>query len=483
MKDNENNNNKENASGKNENYRGADLNYIFGSGEKKKEEKQFSSYDENRPFYGGENTKFENQSDDRFYRRPESAYKGGGNFVKVFISIFVAIMMFTAGFLVAYTAMPSEEEKLVRWIKSEADKYFYDVDGSGYNFIKSIGDSMTGSLDQYSRFYFGEGLDKLRDENSGVFNDTGMVLAKPKDEQFVRVLKVYGNSPAYIAGLRIGDVLSKINEDDVKGENYEEIRARIREHQSKGETITYTFTRHLLGDVTSTKTFVHKAEEYKPVFSYYYDSDSVEMNNTGIDNDTAYISFEEFTAGAEAQFAQNLNIFKQKGKKNLILDLRVNFGGSLDVLQKMASHLVTDEAGSQNVRIMYAELKDKTRIAYSTESNKYSDYGFENIIVLADGFSASATEVLISAMKDYGTMTKLIGSTTYGKAVMQSYRDYKGIYGIYLTVALLYAPVNTNFTYNNKGFTPDLAVTYNLAGEFAADNTFMQAINSLSSPI
>jgi carboxyl-terminal processing protease len=461
---------------------GADLNYIFGEGNQEQSAADAGDKCNNgNQKYGGNINNYNqyNQSleNNLFYVKPGRSYDYG---IKIFISVILAVIMFVSGFLVAYTVVPSEEEKLTRWIKSVSDKYFYDVDGSGYSFLAPIGDAMTNSLDQYSRFLFGDSLEKENKENEGIFNDSGLVITKPQGEQYVRALKVYGNSPAYKAGIRAGDVLDKINETSVMDKSYSEVIDIITELKSAGTPITFHFIRNINGEVKTYLDFDYQSEEYRPKFSYYYDNASPEMNGLNLGPDTAYITLEEFSTNADTDFAANLVLFKENNKKNLILDLRTNFGGGLNILREVASHLITDDSGSQKVKIITAEYKSKNRVSVYTEKNDYGSYHFENIVVLANSYSASATEVLICAMKDYGTIDALIGQTTYGKAVMQQYFDYHGKYGMYITVALLYSPI-TNVTYNTAGFAPDadMDIVYNL-GYLAEDNQLKKAVDYIN---
>ena len=149
--------------------------------------------------------------------------------------------------------------------------------------------------------------------------------------------------------------------------------------------------------------------------------------------------------------------------------------------------MITDGTAGENVLLAVAEYKDKSTQKYFTTGNYYSQYFGQDsrIVVLTNGDSASATEVLICAMKDYGTIHKLVGEPTYGKAVMQAYFEYQRKYGIYVTVALLYSPVK-NQTYNRTadkdyGFMPDEVVAYQKAGELIYDPQFMKAVQVLGS--
>lgn len=498
----ENLNNSENPINNDGNKKNIDLNYIF-DGEKWEKDRS-ANYNEiiNSPkvnrYYKNDSVKTpDNNNNGNAYNNnyynsnmillPQS--KNAKNFVKIFISIFLAIMLFTSGFLVAYLLVPSEEEKVARWIKNTSDKYFYDVDGSGVDFIGNIGNGMVNSMDQFSSFYYDNSLTRMKDENAGDYNDTGMILKQDKNGTEVRILKVYGNSPAYLKRLKVGDVIKKIKYNDVVLDvsAYTEamVRETITQLKSQNINISYDFERKL-GETNQTIAVNDLvSQEYNPVFSYYYDSQSLDSNNNlimngvDLDTDSAVITLEEFSTNADIHFANNLKTFKEKGKKNLILDLRTNFGGSLDILQNIASHLITDEANSDNVLIMNARFKDGSEFPYKTTNNYYNDYSFEKIIVLANEYSASATEVLINAMKDYGTINSLVGVKTYGKAVMQSYFELNKKYGMYMTVALLFSPVK-NETYNTVGLVPDETVAYNPAGEFRFDNQLAKAVSLLN---
>ena len=432
------------------------LNYIFDGEEKKPDAVYQNNY--NQP---GLN--------------PYAGQPRLNNFAKVFLSVVLAFVMFIGGFLVAWYAVPSEEEKLARFIKGIADKYYYDVDGRGVDFIDSIGNAMVGSLDQYSSFYSGESLQNLYREREGKFNDTGMAIITENGECVV--IKVYGGSPAYEAGIRAGDVLERVNDYATAGKTLAQIREKIAQIQAEGGNPTYHFRRYLGGTTQTYQVNNLKREEYEPVFSYYRDSASIEE----LPADAAYITLEEFSAGADVQFKANLDKFKQDGKKNLILDMRTNPGGGLDILENIASYLIRDGKGSQTVHLTTVEFKDKSTEKYYTSGSYYDSYFAEDsrIVVLANGYSASATEVLICAMKDYGTIYQLVGEKTFGKAVMQAYFEYQKKFGVYVTVALLYSPV-TNVTYNGIGFEPDVEVGYQKAGELSYDPQFLAAVQALT---
>jgi carboxyl-terminal processing protease len=422
-----------------------------------------------------------------YYERPLPPQSNASkNFVKIFISISLAAMIFALGFLTAYEFIPSEEEKLARWIKNTVEQHFLDVEGGGVNLVGPMGSAMVASLDDYSSFYYAESMEKMDQQNNGIYNEIGFQLYKPQDEEYTRILKVYGNSPAYNAGIKAGDIILKAVEGDTeydfKNKSSSEVLSRLQQLLNKNGEINLVFERRFEGKDIQKEPETFTVEELKPakhsrVYSYYYDSDDEEMEGL-LDEDTAYITLEGFLNDADSQFLENLAEFKRKGKKNLILDLRTNFGGNLTILQNIASHLISDAIGSDKVTLMHVEYKNSGKAPVYTTGNHYANYNFGKIIALTDENSASATEVLLAAMTDYGTLTAQVGRTTYGKAVMQSYFEYKQTYGMYITVAKIYYPLSIEKSYNNIGLIPkdENKVDFNYAGEFKYDNTIARAI-------
>lgn len=461
---------------------------------KKDDEKDYKAYDLNYIFDGPKN-RIQNpppesrpQSGDIGFNQNQLNYGSAPqryapasaaptNFVKIFVSIFVALILFISGFLIAYFAVPSEEEKLVRWIKQTSDAHFYNL-GDDINFTDGIGDSMVGSMDRFSSFYNPQNLETLYAEMEGISEDTGMILAQFPYESVNRVivLKVYQNSPA-AKYVRVGDMLTHFNNEDVSNKNISQISETVSEYyrNNSGEA-SYTFKRE--GEALPIYATIGR-EKYEAVYVQEYDSASGEMQGVDLPDDVYYISFEEFSTNADTQFAQAMASFKEKGKTKLILDLRTNFGGSMDILQSVASHLITDSSGSEKTLITKAKFKNGDTVSYNTLDNFYNDYNFEKIVVIANENSASATEVLICAMKDYGTIDTLVGVNTFGKAVMQQFFQYKN-YGMYMTVAQLYAPVRQEYSYNEVGFAPDVKVGYNISGSFSTDNQLLAAVAAIS---
>ena len=158
----------------------------------------------------------------------------------------------------------------------------------------------------------------------------------------------------------------------------------------------------------------------------------------------AYIRFDTFTGSAEADFADAMARYKEEGKTQLILDLRDNGGGSVDILRNIASYFIKSEKGKKNV-VMKVAYKTHVDDSYISDPSVYANYTFDKIKVLINGNTASASEALIGAMLDYGTITyaDLFGATSYGKGIMQTtYSHTFNKDAIKLTTARIVWPIS-----------------------------------------
>jgi hypothetical protein len=169
-------------------------------------------------------------------------------------------------------------------------------------------------------------------------------------------------------------------------------------------------------------------------------------------SDTAYIQLIEFNGNAATEFEQCLRVMKSRGKNNLILDLRNDGGGYLDIMRSIASHLLKNATGSSPVVATANYPKSGKTTSFYATGNDYYSYFTESshVYLLANAGTASASECLIGAMVDYGTIAfsdivlqgEVGSARTYGKGIMQSH--FPSISGdvMKLTVATVHWPVS-----------------------------------------
>ena len=317
--------------------------------------------------------------------------------------------------------------------------------------------------DKYARYYSKEEYRAQQLQNQGFYSGFGL--------EFVRsnaVYSVVGNSPAENAGIRANDVIEKLqadNNQEVVISDFDSLNAFLEANENC-KTLKITVTRN-----GEEKTFTLTKQEFTVSYVKYFDNEKsinlisngkkiitsnyISETNYNLPSDTALIKLNEFMGDADVQFGGAIDYMKERGKTKLILDLRGNGGGRLDVLSKIAGYLIYN-GGKSSSEIVYSQGKSKSETFYTT-FNKYN-IQIKKTVVLADKNTASASECLIGAMLYYGkqeidgnfTAENLViskdllgNATTYGKGIMQTtYQLYSGE-AIKFTTAKIYQPDRT----------------------------------------
>ena len=304
-------------------------------------------------------------------------------------------------------------------------------------------------------------------------------------QRAMRVYQVTGNSPADDAGLQHGMYILGFgaSESDLRVGTVTDLQNMISAIKpDKDNNVTFylqcSFDREdSEAPVKAITMNVKKA--YQASYCYYRDNESAYRfltTDKGIvadkredaleelDDKTAYVALTQFTGNAAKEFKECLEMMKTNRRSNLILDLRGNGGGYMDVFVEIASYLLKDaNAGAQ--KVAYAAFRDGSKVSYSTKNNSYSNYftDYSSVYILADEYTASASECLIGALVDYGTVrTGNIflhedaqgTARTYGKGIMQTYYDVGGGNKLKLTSAKIYWP-KSGKSIHDVGVTPD----------------------------
>ena len=178
-----------------------------------------------------------------------------------------------------------------------------------------------------------------------------------------------------------------------------------------------------------------------------------------------YISISEFDDVTDDQFIAALDDLNSQGMENLIIDLRDNGGGLVDVTCDILDQLLPEGL------IVYTEDKDGNREEETSDAEHYFD---GKMAVLVNGNSASASEIFAGAIKDYGVGT-LIGTQTFGKGIVQSLFPLSDGSAIKVTVSRYYTPAGNNI--HEVGITPDIILEKDTESE--EDNQLQKAIDVL----
>ncbi|MBP3899806.1 S41 family peptidase [Candidatus Saccharibacteria bacterium] len=296
------------------------------------------------------------------------------------------------------------------------------IEGAKKGIAASVGDVYTAYMTAEEATDFNKSLHG--DVGSGI----GVVLAKR--DGYIRIVRTLPDNPASKAGLLSGDIIYKINGEPVYTLEADEIATRLR--GDTGTTVDLTIVRD-----GEEKTFTLTREAINNVSAYIeYNGNTAIIHVTRFDTDTGNI-VRDFTKE-----------FSEKNVNKVILDLRDNGGGYVSAAKDLLGLWVD----SQAILIQKSsKLPDETTYA----SHGLATLSSMKTVVLVNGSTASASEIVAGALKDYGKAT-IIGETTYGKGVVQQLVNLSNGTLLKVTTAHWYTP-NGN-TINKTGITPDIEV-------------------------
>lgn len=272
--------------------------------------------------------------------------------------------------------------------KSILDNYYADV-----NKTKMIDEAISAMMnylgDDYTTYMNETETEDLAEKLSGTYEGIGVQLIEGN-----RLYKVFDNTPAKEVGLQEGDIIINVNDTDVTKYAASEIAYLIKSSKDKIIIKVNRNEEELSFSIAKSKLYVPTV-------------DSQVITNENVK--TGYISISTFSNTAKEQFETSLSKLENEGIDNLIIDVRDNTGGYLKTASDIASLFL--EKGK---KIYSLESKDKTEV-YKDETSSKKDY---KVVVLINGSSASASEILAAALKEsYGAT--LIGEKSYGKGKVQ----------------------------------------------------------------
>ena len=282
--------------------------------------------------------------------------------------------------------------------------------------------------DVYSCYYTPEEYKSLAEQTQGVYYGIGAYVSQDVETGICAISGVIRNSPAEAAGLMEGDLIYKVDGEDMSGLELDEVVSHIR--GDEGSEVTLTLVR----DGEEIEVVLTRGKVDTPTVES-------EMRDDGI----GYLQITEFDDVTVGQFAENFEQLKEQGMKGLIIDLRGNPGGSVTSVCAVAEQLLPKGL------IFYMEDKDGNKTEYKCEG---ADFDLP-MVVLVNEYSASAAEILSGAIKDSG-IGKLVGKTTFGKGIVQDVIPLQDGSAIKLTVANYYTRGGNDI--HLKGIEPDIEV-------------------------
>ncbi|MBA3271248.1 MAG: S41 family peptidase [Acidobacteria bacterium] len=276
---------------------------------------------------------------------------------------------------------------------------------------------MLQTLDPHSSFMDPRTYAQMRERQEGRYYGLGLTIVALDGD--ITVVRVFEGSPAYIQGIRRGDVIARIESDDAKGWTSEQAVRRLK--GPKGTFVNIGLRRKGLDDLIPLA--VMRDEITIPAVTAHF----------MVDPQTGYVRIDDFAEHTEEELTEALQGMQAKGMKRLVLDLRNNPGGQLDQAIRMVNLFI--KRGSM---IVYT----RGRVPNSDQDYRATadgDFQQMPMIVMVNRNSASASEIVSGALQDYDRAL-VIGETTFGKALVQSvYRVSQGA-GLALTTACYFTP-------------------------------------------
>ncbi|MBQ1688667.1 MAG: S41 family peptidase [Lachnospiraceae bacterium] len=317
-------------------------------------------------------------------------------------------------------------------LREQIDTYYMDeidedklVDGIYKGYMEGLGDP-------YTCYYTKEEYKDLMQSSSGTYCGIGATVTQNIETGAIYILDVFDGGAAKEAGLTEGDMIYKIAGEVVVGKDLNEVVSKI-----KGEE----------GTTVEVQFYLHKEKKYK---DFTLERRQIEVPTVAYkmkENKIGYIAVSAFDEPTDEQFIAAMKDLEKQGMKGVIVDLRDNGGGMLDTVVNMLDYLLPE---------------GKTIVSIKDKNGKGEVYRAKDshactvpMVVLVNGNTASASEVFSGAIQDLKIGT-IVGTTTFGKGIVQSVIPMWDGSAIKITTSKYYSPKGRNI--HGKGIKPDVVI-------------------------
>lgn len=318
---------------------------------------------------------------------------------------------------------------------------------------------IAGLDDPYAAYYTKEEYHSLMDSTNGSYYGIGVEMSQNMTTGIITITRVFEGSPAEEAGLLPGDVIYKVEDEEVTGEDLTKVVSKVK--GAEGTTIPISVAR----------------EGESDYLTFDVERRMIEISTVDhkmLDGNIGYISVASFDDVTVNQFLTALDDLENQGETALIIDLRNNGGGLVSSACSMLDRLLPEGL------IVYTEDKYGNRDEMKSDAENYFD---KPLVLLVNGNSASASEIFAGAIKDYGIGT-LVGTQTFGKGIVQKIYPLSDGTAVKLTVSKYYTPNGNNI--HGIGIAPDVeaeldpAVANEVVIPEEKDNQLQKAIEILT---
>jgi len=343
----------------------------------------------------------------------------------------------------------SFDEKTQEVLDVLNENYFENVDDQAL-YEEAIRGMVAGIGDPYTSYFTKDEYASFNEKMEGSYEGIGVVVSYGESEDIIVVVAPFKNSPGEKAGVKPSDRIIAVDEVDVIGMPLDEVVSRIK--GEKGTTVVLTMRRG-------------EEEIDIPIVRDVIEVPTVEQKM--LDGQIGYIQMSGFDLITEEQFKKALSDLEKQNEKGLIIDLRNNPGGYLHICVAIVEELL-----DKGMMVVYTEDKAGNKEELITEdSNKFD----KPLVILINGNSASASEILAGAIKDHEKGV-LVGETTFGKGLVQRTFDLDDQSAIKVTISRYYTP--DGYYIHGVGIEPDVVVAYDPESE--EDNQLNKAIEVIN---
>lgn len=336
----------------------------------------------------------------------------------------------------------------ISMFRNQIDEYYIGKIDEQKLLDETLKGYINGLGDEYSEYMTAEEWEEYEANALGNYVGIGIYISMDKYDNVVILSPIKG-TPAEEVGLKSGDIIVGVNDESVVGKTSNDVSNLVKGEEGTKVKVTV---------IRDDKTLSFDVER-KAIKVYHVESKI-------IDNNIGYIQLMTFDEGCADELKSAYENLKTKGAKKIILDLRDNTGGLVDEALKIADYIVDKD----KTLLITVDAKDNKEYDYAKEDAIIT----EDIVVLVNEYSASASEILLGALKD-NSDAKSVGTKTYGKGVIQSVFFLKNKSALKLTIQEYYTPNENKI--NKVGIEPDYLVEDN--EETEEDEQLQKAIELL----
>ncbi len=296
---------------------------------------------------------------------------------------------------------------------------------------EGIYDGMVRALgDPYTDYMTAEEFSQFLEDNEGEFYGIGVEVIADTTDGSIRVISPIIGTPAERAGILPDDRIIKVNDTDVSAESIDEAIKLIKGEE--GTSVKVTIYRQSTGEIKDFDIVREKINVQT-------------VESKIVDDNIGYLRITSFKENTYDQFKEHYDNLMGQNIKGLVIDVRNNPGGNLDVVEKITDMLIPEGT------LVYTIDKEGKREDYTSDANCINI----PLCVLVNGNSASASEILSGAVQDTGT-GKLVGTQTFGKGLVQGLYPLSDGSGLKITIQKYYTPKGVCI--QGEGIAPDYVV-------------------------